>query len=743
MEIWPGRLYPLGATWDGHGVNFAIFSENAEAVELCLFEPLADGGREVARGELTEKTAGIRHGYVHGLGPGQRYGYRVYGPYDPASGHRFNPAKLLLDPYGKAIEGELAWRDEVFGYRMDSEEKDLSLDSRDSAPWMPRSVVVDPSHEWENQRRPDIPWHDTVIYETHVKGMTARHPEVPFSLRGTYLGMAHPAVLEHLKSLGVTAVELMPVHHFLDDRRLVENGLRNYWGYNTLSYFAPEPRYASGGDPLDPVREFKDMVKALHQAGIEVIVDVVYNHTAEGNHLGPTLSYRGIDNASYYRLEEDDPRQYTDYTGTGNTLNLLHPRVVQLIMDSLRYWVLEMGVDGFRFDLAAALARELYDVNMLSPFFQIIQQDPVLAETKLIAEPWDVGPGGYQVGNFPPGWAEWNGKYRDTVRDYWRGGEAGLGEFALRLTGSPDLYEGSQRRPRASVNFVTAHDGFTLNDLVSYNEKHNEANKEGNADGDDHNRSWNHGVEGPTKDPDVAALRARQKRNFLTTLLCSQGVPMLLGGDEIGRTQSGNNNAYCQDNEISWFDWEAVDEDLLAFTRRIVAFRRDHAAFRRRRWFQGRAIHGTEKGDVCWFRPDGMEMTQEDWDTGFAKALAVFVNGEAIPDPGPRGEWVLDDTFFLLFNAGAEPMSFVLPPESWGAAWQPVLDTTDPQGRPRSQGVGSAADGGNEEGGAHTGGEPSPDGRDDGEGLVAAGGRVEVAGRAILVLERVDEGRAS
>ena len=691
-------------------------------IQKCLFEPVADGGREVARGELREWTAGIWHGYVHGLGPGQRYGYRIHGPYEPSEGHRFNSAKLLLDPYGKAIDGEVAWRDEVFGYALDSEGEDLDPDPRDSAPWMPRSVVVDPSHEWESHSRPDVPWHDTVIYETHVKGMTARHPEVPPSLRGTYLGLAHPAVVEHLQSLGVTAVELMPVHHFLDDRRLVEQGLRNYWGYNTLSYFAPEPRYASGDDPLDPVREFKDMVKVLHGEGIEVIIDVVYNHTAEGNHLGPTLSYRGIDNASYYRLLEDDLRYSMYYTGTGNTLNLPHPRVLQLIMDSLRYWVLEMGVDGFRFDLAASLARELYDVNMLSPFFQIVQQDPVLAETKLIAEPWDVGPGGYQVGNVPPGWAEWNGKYRDTMRDYWRGADAGLGEFAFRLTGSPDLYEGSQRRPRASVNFVTAHDGFTLQDLVSYNEKHNEANKEGNEDGDDDNRSWNHGEEGPTDDPEILDLRGRQKRNFLTTLLLSQGVPMILGGDEIGRTQGGNNNAYCQDNEISWFDWDNVDEDLLAFARTIVRFRQEHPAFRRRRWFQGRAIHGAERGDVEWFRPDGGEMSEDDWETGFAKALGVFVNGNALPDPGSRGERLVDDTFFLVFSAAEEDLPFVLPPEGWGRRWRPILDTTHPRGRPAHEDP------------THEAGVRGP------AGVLAAGARFHGPERSVLVLRREEDG---
>ncbi len=709
MELWPGHFYPLGATWDGNGVNFALFSRHATRVELILFEPrtssgdprengadhqggdetTGDGeGGEVARFDLRERTANVWHGYVPKIGPGQRYGYRVHGPHEPKSGHRFNPAKLVLDPYAKAIEGRPEWTDELFGYQIGHEDEDLSRDDRDSAPFAPRAVVVDEDFDWggEDHLRPRIPWHETVIYETHVRGMTLQHPGVPEHLRGTYAGLAHPAVLDHLTSLGVTAVELMPVHYFLDPHHLVEKGLRNYWGYDTLGYFAPDPRYSSHSAPEHSLREFKEMVKSLHGAGIEVILDVVYNHTAEGNHFGPTLSFKGIDNRSYYRLVEGEPRYFMDYTGTGNTLNLPEPRVVQLIMDSLRYWVLSMGVDGFRFDLASALARELYDVNMLAPFFQMVQQDPVLAEVKLIAEPWDVGPGGYQVGNFPPGWAEWNGKYRNTVRDYWRGSEAKLGQFARRFTGSPDLYQESGRRPRASINFVTAHDGFTLRDLVSYNHKHNEANQEDNRDGMDDNRSWNHGHEGPTDDPSINALRSRQQRNFLATLFLSQGIPMLLGGDELGRTQGGNNNAYCQDNETTWFDWDGADQELLAFTRRVMGIRRRHPVFRRRRWFQGRSIHGGDCTDVAWFRPDGSEMTEADWKTAFARSLMVFISGDELPDPGPEGEVVRDDSFLLLFNASGESVPFKLPDSTWGEGWRLVLDTMHPEGLPDPDG---------------------------------------------------------
>ncbi|TVR66966.1 MAG: glycogen debranching enzyme GlgX, partial [Gemmatimonadales bacterium] len=675
-------FYPLGSMWDGSGVNFSLFSRHATRIELILFQSRDEGGGEMARFDLAERTADVWHGYVPDLGPGQRYGYRVHGPYEPEEGHRFNPAKLVLDPYAKAIEGCPEWTDELFGYRMGDPDQDLSRDDRDSGPHMPRSVVVDEYFDWEGKDhlRPRTPWHETIIYETHVRGMTVRHPEVPEELRGSYAGLGHPAVVQHLTDLGITAVELMPVHYFLDPHHLVEQGLRNYWGYDTLGYFAPDLRYASSPNPEGAVREFKEMVRSLHRAGIEVILDVVYNHTGEGNHFGPTLSFKGIDNRSYYRLVADDLRYYMDYTGTGNTLNLPEPRVVQLIMDSLRYWVTQMGVDGFRFDLAAALARELYDVNMLAPFFQMVQQDPVLAGVKLIAEPWDVGPGGYQVGNFPPGWAEWNGQYRNTVRDYWRGSEAKLGEFALRLTGSPDLYQENRRRPRSSINFVTAHDGFTLRDLVSYNHKHNEANLEGNQDGTDDNRSWNHGVEGPTDDPEISRLRARQQRNMLATLFFSQGIPMLLGGDELGRTQRGNNNAYCQDNETSWFDWEGADHDLLAFTRRVIQLRRKHPVFRRRRWFQGRSIRGDGAVDVGWFRPDGTEMTEADWDTAFARSLMVFINGDELPDPDPQGRPIQDDSFLLLFNAAAESVPFRLPGPPVGESWEVVLDSSWPLG---------------------------------------------------------------
>jgi isoamylase len=586
--IWPGAPYPLGATYDGVGTNFSVFSEPAERIELCLF----DGeGRETRIG-LPEVTAFCWHGYMPGIGPGQRYGYRVYGPWWPERGQRCNPVKLLLDPYAKAIDGQVIWNEAVYGHHFNA--PDSSRNDLDSAPFMPKSIVTTPFFDWGNDRSPRTPLHETVIYETHVKGFTARHPRIPEPLRGTYLGLAHPVALEYLSDLGITAVELMPVHQFMHDAHLLERGSRNYWGYNSIGFLAPHNEYAGSGSGGQQVQEFKQMVKALHGAGIEVILDVVYNHTAEGNHLGPTLCFKGFDNAAYYRLTSDDPRYYKDYTGTGNSLNMRHPHVLQLIMDSLRYWVLEMHVDGFRFDLAATLARGLHDVDRLSAFFDLIQQDPVVSQIKLIAEPWDVGEGGYHVGNFPPLWSEWNGKYRDTVRDYWRGADQTLAEFGNRFTGSPDLYEATGRRPLASINFVTAHDGFTLHDLVSYNQKHNEANGEGNLDGENHNRSWNCGVEGPTGDPDVLRLRARQQRNFLTTLILSQGIPMLLGGDEISRTQRGNNNAYCQDNEISWYDWDAADVQLLAFVRRLVALRRNHPVFRRRRWFQGRSIHGSD-----------------------------------------------------------------------------------------------------------------------------------------------------
>ncbi len=669
MKVLPGAPYPLGATWDGAGTSFALFSENAARVELCLF----DGHREI-RIELQEVTDFCWHGYLPEVKPGQRYGYRVHGPYEPGEGHRFNPAKLLLDPYAKATDGWIGWSDELFGYDVGDEAADLSRDDRDSAPAMVKSMVVDTGFDWDGDRLLCTPWHETVIYELHVKGFTARHPEIPPQMRGTYAGLASAPAIEHLRSLGVTAVELLPVHQFVADRHLVERGLTNYWGYNSIGFFAPHAAYACSRGAGEQVNEFKAMVKALHAVGIEVILDVVYNHTAEGNELGPTLCFRGIDNAAYYRLMPDDRRYYMDYTGCGNTLNMMHPRTLQLIMDSLRYWVEEMHVDGFRFDLAAALARELHDVDRLGAFFDIIGQDPVISRVKLIAEPWDVGEGGYQVGNFPPGWAEWNGKYRDCVRDYWRGEDQTLGEFAYRLTGSPDLYEETGRRPHASINFVTAHDGFTLNDLVSYNEKHNEANGEDNQDGEDHNRSWNCGVEGPTDDPEVNRLRARQKRNFLTTLLLSQGVPMLLGGDELSRTQQGNNNGYCQDNELSWFDWEAVDESLSGFARRLIHLRREHPAFRRRRWFHGRAIHGAGVRDIAWFRPDGEEMGDEDWEVGHARSLAMFLYGRELGQDA-RGDAVVDASFYLLFNADHERLAFTLPPEGWGRRWAAVLDT--------------------------------------------------------------------
>jgi isoamylase len=672
LRIWPGDPYPLGATWNGEGTNFSLFSEVAERVELCLY----DGAGHEEHLDLPEVTALCWHGYVPGVGPGQRYGFRVHGPWAPREGKRCNPAKLLLDPYAKAIEGGVTWDPAVFSHRLDDP---AAASDADSAPFVPRSLVVDPTFDWGDDRPPGIPRHETVIYETHVKGISARHPGVPPELRGTYAGLAHPAVLEHLKRLGVTAIELLPIHQFVHDGRLRETGLRNYWGYDSIGYFAPHHEYASAGGRGEPVAEWKRLVKTLHAAGFEVLLDVVYNHTAEGNHLGPTLCYKGIDNAAYYRLVAGEPAYYMDYTGTGNSLNMRHPYVLQLIMDSLRYWVTEMHVDGFRFDLAATLARELHECDRLSAFFDLIQQDPVVSRVKLIAEPWDVGEGGYQVGNFPPLWSEWNGKYRDSVRDYWRGAPQTLGELANRLTGSSDLYALTGRRPSASINFVTAHDGFTLYDLVSYNEKHNEANGEENRDGASDNRSWNCGAEGETDDPRVRARRARQQRNFLATLLISQGIPMLSGGDEIGRTQRGNNNAYCQDNEISWYDWGSVDKELLAFTAHLIHLRREHPVFRRRRWFHGQPIHGAPGRDIGWFRPDGEEMSGEDWQQGFARSLGVFLNGEAIPGTDRRGEPVRDDSFYLLVNASDEPIPFRLPGGDWGGGWVEVCDTAKPR----------------------------------------------------------------
>ena len=668
---YPGHPYPLGAHWDGQGVNFSLYSENATSVSLCLFHSVNDEV-EYERIRIREKTHHIWHIYVPELKPGQLYGYRVHGSYEPENGHRFNPYKLLIDPYAKALSGTIQWHDSLFGYNVG--EEDNSFNESDSAPYTPKSVVIDPSFDWEGDELPRIPYHQTIIYEAHVKGLTMLHPKVPKALRGTYAGIAHPATIAYLKDLGITAIELMPVHHFVNDRFLIEKNLSNYWGYNSIGFFAPDVRYSSSGTLGEQVNEFKSMVKALHKAGIEVILDVVYNHTGEGNQMGPTLSFRGIDNASYYRLTEDR-RYYMDYTGTGNTLNAMMPPVLRLIMDSLRYWILEMHVDGFRFDLAAALARELHDVDRLGSFFDIIYQDPVISQAKIIAEPWDIGVGGYQVGNFPAGWAEWNGKYRDCIRDYWRGENSMLGEFALRFTGSPDLYFDDNRSPNASINFITAHDGFTLHDLVSYNEKHNLANKEHNQDGESHNRSWNCGVEGKTSDPDIIALRNKQKRNFLTTLFLSQGVPMIVAGDELSKTQRGNNNAYCQDNKVSWIDWKQGDQELLDFTRKLIRFYKAHPVFSRRGWFKGRKIKGIGLEDIAWFLPEGYEMPDENWNHDYAKSLAVYMNGRGIHTAGPRGEVMIDDNFYILFNAHYEPVLFTLPQENYGNRWTRVLDT--------------------------------------------------------------------
>ncbi|HXG10519.1 MAG TPA: glycogen debranching protein GlgX [Gemmataceae bacterium] len=677
MRVWPGRSYPLGATWDGAGVNFALFSEHATKVELCLFDsPEAD--RESHRIVMPEHTDQVWHCYLPDVLPGQLYGYRVHGPYEPAKGHRFNPNKVVLDPYAKLIGRDLKWDDALFGYRIGDAEADLSFDEQDSAPFAPLAAVVDTAFTWGDDRPPRIPWHETLIYELHVKGFTKLHPGVPEPLRGTYAGIASEAAIQHLLSLGITAVELMPVHYFVKDRHLLEKGLTNYWGYNTLAYFAPETSYEVPGNPLSAVQEFKMMVRALHAAGIEVILDVVYNHTAEGNQMGPTLSMRGIDNASYYHLAAE-PRYYMDFTGCGNTLNMRHPRVLQLIMDSLRYWVLEMHVDGFRFDLASTLARELYEVDRLGAFFDIIHQDPVLSQVKLIAEPWDVGPGGYQVGNFPVGWTEWNGKYRDCVRKFWKGDGGTAGELATRLSGSSDLYQQTGRAPYASINFITCHDGFTLQDLVSYNHKHNEANGEENRDGTDANYSWNCGVEGPTDDPKVRALRERQKRNLIATLFFSQGVPMLLGGDELSHTQKGNNNAYCQDNELTWLHWDLDEEQqkFLEFVRRVSRMRREQPVFHRRKFFLGRAIRGTELKDISWFEPSGQEMSDEAWNAGFVKCLGVRLAGDLIGDLNERGEPIAGDTVLLLINAHHEPIPFTLPATRPEHHWERLLDTAD------------------------------------------------------------------
>jgi len=672
-RVWPGHPRPLGATHDGRGTNFSVFSSTADAVILCLF----DRHGVETQIPLTEVDAHCWHAYLPDVGAGTRYGFRTEGRWAPSEGLWHHPSKLLIDPYARMIDGDVEWDPSCFSYDFDDPDQPQTADSAGA---VPKSVVVSPWFDWGHDRPPATPMHTTVVYELHVKGFTAQHPGIPPALRGTYAGLAEPVVIDHLLNLGVTAVELQPVHAFLHDHHLVEKGLRNYWGYNTIGFFAPHRGYAAGADP---VAEFKHMVKSLHSAGIEVILDVVYNHTAEGNHLGPTLSMRGLDNREYYRLEED-PRYYRDYTGTGNTLDMRHPHTLQLVMDSLRYWVDEMHVDGFRFDLASALARGLHDVDRLGPFFDLIQQDPIVNGVKLIAEPWDIGEGGYQVGNFPPMWSEWNGRYRDTVRDYWRGEPATIAEFAYRFTGSSDLYAGDSS-PGSSVNFVTAHDGFTMADLVSYNDKHNEANLEDGNDGESHNRSWNCGVEGPTDDDAVNELRERQVRNMLTTLLLSQGVPMLLAGDEMGRTQQGNNNVYCQDNELSWVDWSLLEQnaELFDFTAALLRLRRDHPVFRRRRWFTGRSVRGDEVGDIAWYRPDGSVMQDQDWEVGFAKALGVMLNGRSVPDPGPRGERIVDDTFLLLFNAHHGATRWTLPEVADAQGFIRVLDTRSHRVRER------------------------------------------------------------
>ena len=678
MKIWPGNPYPLGANWDGAGVNFSLFSENATKVELCLFDGAS--AKQETRIPITQQTHQVWHTYLPEVRPGQLYGFRVHGPYAPADGLRFNPAKLLLDPYAKAVGGSIQWSNALFGYTVGHPETDLSFDDQDSAGGMPKCVVIDPAFSWGNDMPPNTPWHKTIIYELHVKGFTKLHREVPPEMRGTYAGLSCPPVIDYLKNLGITAVELMPVHQFVADRHLKDRGLTNYWGYNTIGFFAPETSYASNGVLGQQIVEFKTMVRALHREGIEVILDVVYNHTGEGNHLGPTLCFRGIDNASYYRLVNDDRRYYMDYTGCGNTLDMTHPRVLQLIMDSLRYWVLEMHVDGFRFDLASTLARELHDVDRLGAFFDIIQQDPVISQVKLIAEPWDLGPGGYQVGNFPVLWAEWNAAYRDTVRRFWKGDAGQVGGLAFRLTGSSDLYAGNGRLPYASINFITAHDGFTLHDLVSYNDKHNEANGEENRDGHNENLSWNCGAEGKTDDPAILALRAGQKRNFLATLLLSQGVPMLLAGDEFGRSQGGNNNAYCQDNEVSWVDWklDRPQRELLEFTKLLIRISHQHPVLRRSHFFQGRKIRGSEVKDLAWFRPDGKEMTDEDWANPEMRSFGLRLAGDAIEEVDARGNRLVDDTLLILLNAHHETIPFVLPAHRRKLHWWVILDTSEP-----------------------------------------------------------------
>ena len=675
--VWRGNRFPLGATWDGEGVNFAIYSAGAARVELCLFDPL--GRREVERIEVRERTDFIWHCYLPDARPGLLYGYRVYGPYAPEEGLRFNHHKLLLDPYAKMIEGHIRWSDAEFAYRIGGRREDLTMDTRDSAKGMPKCKVVDSAFSWGDDKPPRTPWKDTVIYELHVKGFTQLHPDIPPQLRGTYAALGTAPIIEHLQKLGITAIELMPIHAFVDDKRLVEHSLRNYWGYNSIGFFAPDMRYSARGS----LREFKTMVKTLHSAGIEVILDVVYNHTAEGNHLGPTLSFRGIDNAAYYRLSRENPRYYVDYTGTGNTMNSMSPQALRLMMDSLRYWVTDMHVDGFRFDLASTLAREEHHFDHYGSFLDIVRQDPVLSRAKLIAEPWDVGEGGYQVGAFPPGWTEWNGKYRDVVRSYWKGDDGLMGELAFRLSGSSDLFEHNGRGPGASVNFITAHDGFTLHDLVSYNDKHNEANMEHSRDGESHNRSWNCGVEGPTDDPAIGALRQRQKRNFLATLFFSQGVPMLLAGDEMGRTQNGNNNAYCQDNDISWVHWtrSPADEQLLEFTRHVIALRNAHPLFRRRNFFRGRTVTEGEPTDIIWLNPDGREMTDDEWNQSFARCLGASMSGHGLSERDDRGRPVQGDDLILLLNAHHDLIPFKLP-NGEGTQWEALIDTAAEDGRP-------------------------------------------------------------
>lgn len=674
-KIYPGEPYPLGANWNGEGVNFAIYSENATQVELCLFEDESPNSAYETIA-LPEATHAIWHGYIPGIKPGQLYGYRVHGPYEPQHGHRFNHHKLLLDPYAKAIAGNLRWDDALFGYTVGDPAGDSSFSASDSASFMPRGVVIDPHFDWEDDKPLKIPYHQTIIYEAHVKGLTYLHPDIPKEIRGTYEGLCHPVMIDYYKQLGITAIELMPVHFSVTDRHLEEKGLSNYWGYNTLGFFAPDTRFAACNHSGGQVAEFKNMVKRLHQAGLEVILDVVYNHTAEGNQLGPTLSFKGIDNTSYYRLEEDR-RFYRDYTGTGNTLNAYMPQVLQLIMDSLRYWIIEMHVDGFRFDLAATLARELHEVQQLGPFFDIIHQDPVISQVKLIAEPWDVGEGGYQVGRFPQGWAEWNGRFRDCIRDYWRGSDSMLGEFAMRFTGSPDLYMNGNRTPTASINFITAHDGYTLRDLVTYEQKHNEANGENNQDGSNDNMSWNCGVEGETDDASINALRKQQQRNLLTTLFLSQGVPMLLAGDEAGRTQQGNNNTYCQDNALSWVNWEQADHELLDFVKSLIHFQKSHPAFARRAWFKGRPVKGGKLEDIVWFLPDGNMMTELQWTTGYAKSLGIFLNGHGVHTTDGEGNKVIDDHFFIASNAHSEPVTFKLPGRDYSDHWHLSIDTAN------------------------------------------------------------------